>query len=85
MHRWYMSTLGAAKALQLNDKIGSFAPGKEADFIVIDPKATPYLKYRLEKVDDIFELLFVLMTVGSETNIKATYIYGEAAYVNHQI
>ncbi|KTD59243.1 guanine deaminase [Legionella shakespearei] len=82
MTRWYMATYGAAKALQLDDKIGTFKPGMEADFIVIDADATPYLKYRREKVNDIFELLFILMTLGSEENIKATYIYGEAAYIN---
>jgi guanine deaminase len=81
MVRWYMATLGAAKALHLDDKIGSFTPGKEADFIVIDPDVTPYIKYRREKVEDIFDLLFILMTLGSEINIKATYIYGEPAYL----
>lgn len=81
MVRWYMATFGAARALQLNDKIGTFNPGKEADFIVIDPDATPYLKYRREQVSDIFELLFIIMTLGTEANIKATYIYGEPAYL----
>ena len=80
MARWFMSTLGAAKALQIDDKVGSFKVGKEADFIVIDPDASSYLKYRREKVDDVFELLFILMTLGSEVNITATYILGEAAY-----
>lgn len=82
MTRWFLATLGAAKALQLDDKIGNFTPGKEADFIVIDPDATTYLKYRREKVDDLFELLFILMTLGSEENIKATYIYGKPVYLN---
>lgn len=82
MYRWFMATLGAAKALQLDDKIGSFKSGKEADFIVIDLDATSILKYRREKVNDIFELLFILMTLGSEENIKATYILGEPAYIN---
>lgn len=80
MYRWYMATFGAAKALHLGDKIGTFKSGKEADFIVIDPNATPYLAYRNEKITDIFEMLFILMTLGSEVNIHATYIFGEAAY-----
>lgn len=80
MHRWFMATFGAAKSLQLDDKIGNFAKGKEADFIIIDADATPFLKYRCENVNDIFELLFVLMTVGGEQNISATYIMGECAY-----
>lgn len=82
MTRWFMATYGAAKALQIDDKVGNFVPGKEADFIVIDTDSTPYLKYRREKVNDIFELLFILMTLGSENNIKATYILGNLAYVN---
>ncbi len=81
MTRWYMATYGAARALQLEDKIGNFTPGKEADFIVIDAEVNPYMKYRLEKVNDIFDFLFVLMTLGSEENIKATYIYGKPAYL----
>jgi len=80
MARWYLATLGAAKALHLDDKIGNFTPGKEADFIVIDPDATSYLKYRREKVSDIFELLFIIMTLGSEENIAATYIFGNPVY-----
>lgn len=84
MIRWYLATLGAAKALQIDDKVGSFKIGKEADFIVIDPDASPYLTYRHEKVDNIFDLLFILMTLGDERNIAATYIYGEPAYIKEK-
>lgn len=84
MIRWYLSTFGAAKALHIDDKIGTFKPGKEADFIVIDPNASTYLKYRREKVKDVFELLFILMTLADERNIKATYIFGEPAYISSE-
>lgn len=83
MVRWYLATLGAAKALQIDDKIGNFTPGKEADFIVIDPYASPYLKYRMAKTDNIFDFLFVLMTLGDDRNIDATYIYGKPAYIKN--
>ncbi len=75
--RWYCCTLGAAKALQLEDKIGNFSPGKEADFIVIDPAASPLVHYRASQVEDIFELLFVLMSLGDERNIHSTYVLGQ--------
>lgn len=80
MIRWYLSTLGAAKALQLDDCIGNFDQGKEADFIVIDTQATPIMNYRRQQVEDIFELLFILMALGSEEHIAATYIAGEQRY-----
>ncbi len=82
MLRWYLCTLGSARALQIDDKIGNFEVGKEADFIVIDPNATEILKYRNNQVDDIFELLFIIMSLGLQNNIAATYIMGEAAYIN---
>lgn len=84
MVRWFMATLGAARALCLDDKIGNFEVGKEADFIVIDPSATLYMKYRQQEATDIFELLFMLMTLGCDPNISATYIYGEPAYIKKE-
>ena len=76
MTRWFLSTLGSAKALGLDNYIGSFASGKEADFIVIDPSADDIVKYRFEMVDDIYEMLFILMTLGDTRLIKDTYVYG---------
>lgn len=80
MLRWYLATFGAAKSLGIADKIGNFAAGKEADFIVINTEPSAYLHYRLASVNDIFEKLFVLMTLGDSQNIEATYIYGVPAY-----
>ena len=37
----YKCTRGTAKALKLDDKIGSFDQGRDADFIVVDCTATP--------------------------------------------
>ncbi|MCV5491554.1 amidohydrolase family protein, partial [Escherichia coli] len=34
---FYLATLGGAHSLGLDEKIGSFAVGKEADFVVLDP------------------------------------------------
>lgn len=84
MYRWFLATFGAAKALHIDDKVGNFTPGKEADFIVIDPDASLFLKYRNEKANDIFDLLFILMTVGNSNNILATYILGAPAYIKNK-
>jgi guanine deaminase len=48
LQSFYLATLGGAKALNLDREIGNFQIGKEADFIVIDPKATELMKIRLE-------------------------------------
>ncbi len=75
-HAFYLATRGAAKALYLDDKIGSLAPGMEADMIVLDLKATELLGHRLKYARDVHEILFVLMTLASPQSVKATYIAG---------
>ncbi|MDE2429294.1 MAG: guanine deaminase, partial [Burkholderiales bacterium] len=57
---FYLATLGSARAMQLDNTIGSFATGNEADFIILDPQATPLLARRSNNTDSLEELLFVL-------------------------
>ena len=76
---FYLATLGGAKSLGLDHLIGSFEPGREADFIVLDPAATPLLARRSERTHSIAEKLFVLMMLGDDRAVAATYIQGERA------
>lgn len=81
----FLATLGGAKALELEDKIGNFETGKEADFIVIDPRCTKLLAFRNGKetattLEELAAKVFALMVVGSERSISATYILGNLAY-----
>ena len=43
---FYLATLGGAKALRLDDKVGNLAVGSEADFVILDKQATPLLSKR---------------------------------------
>jgi len=76
----YMATLGGAKSLYLDDKLGNFDSGKEADFIVIDKNATPLMQRRMSHVENLEDELFALMILGDDRNIKATHIMGECCY-----
>ena len=76
----YLSTLGGAKALRLEDKIGNLAVGSEADFILLDKKATPLLTSRLALSKNIEETLFVFMTIGDDRAIKSTYSAGRCVH-----
>lgn len=80
LRAWYLATLGGARALYLDGHIGNFAPGKEADFVVLDPHATPELAFRLENGADLAQTLFALQTLGDERCVRATHILGECAY-----
>ena len=73
---FYLATLGAARAMHLEGVIGSFAPGAEADFIVLDPKATPLLARRTANCNNLEELLFALALLGDDRAVAATYAAG---------
>ena len=72
----YLATLGGARALRLEDKIGNLQPGSEADFVVLDFNATPLLSYRMKQATSIEEQLFVLMTLGDDRTVSETYSAG---------
>lgn len=76
----YHATIGGAKALDLQDQLGNFNVGKEADFVVLNLKATALQSLRQSRVKSIDDALFALFTMGDDRNIEATYIYGQCAY-----
>lgn len=73
----YLATLGAARALRLDDVIGNFSVGKEADFIVIDDGGSPLTKRRARAAETIDDLLFSLIFLGDDRNVAATYLRGK--------
>ena len=72
----YLATLGAAEALYLDDRIGNFAVGKEADFVVLDPCGTSISAHRTALAASPGELLFALIVLGDDRNVAATYLQG---------
>ena len=80
----YHATLGGAKALHLEDKLGNFNVGKEADFVVLNLKATALQQLRQQRAKNIEDALFALLTMGDDRNIQATYIFGQKAYAQNQ-
>jgi guanine deaminase len=80
LRMFYLATLGAARSMQLEDSIGSFAPGAEADFIVLDPACTPLLARRTERCNNLEELLFALALLGDDRAILATYAAGRKVH-----
>ncbi|MDJ0906855.1 MAG: guanine deaminase [Woeseiaceae bacterium] len=72
----YLSTLGAAEALYLDEHIGNFAVGKEADFIVLDTGGSRITERRAAVAESLDELLFAMIFLGDDRNVAATYLRG---------
>jgi guanine deaminase len=80
LRMFYLATLGGARSMQLDGTIGNFATGAEADFVLLDPQATPLLARRSARAGSIEELLFALAMLGDDRAIAATYSAGQCVH-----
>jgi len=85
----YRCTLGAAKALKLDNEQGNFENGKDADFIVVDYVSTPIQAARIDYLrrnekDTLENKLFGLQIQGDDRAVKATYVMGKMVYQKEQ-
>jgi guanine deaminase len=80
LRAFYLATLGAARCLKLEDRIGTLEIGSEADFIVLDLAATELIARRTAAARSLEDVLRILMTLGDDRVIKATYILGRPVH-----
>ncbi|MBL8770695.1 MAG: guanine deaminase [Phenylobacterium sp.] len=80
LHAFYLATLAGARALHIDDRVGNLAPGKEADFVVIDLAATPLLARRAARARSLAETLFMLSILADDRAIARTYLMGELSH-----
>ena len=65
---------GGARALGLAGVVGNLQPGCEADFVVLNPQATPLLARRTAQARSLEELLFAMVVLGDDRLIEKTVI-----------
>jgi guanine deaminase len=80
LRAFYLATLGAARCLRLEDRIGTLDIGAEADFIVLDLQPTALIARRTAAARSVSDVLRILMTLGDDRAIKATYILGRQVH-----
>jgi guanine deaminase len=76
----YLATLGAARCLKVDDRIGRLEVGAEADFIVLDLEATVLMARRGAAAATLSDALRILITLGDDRAIAATYILGRQVH-----
>ena len=75
----HLATAGGARALHIGDKVGGLEPGQEADFVLLDPAATPLLARRTRGAS-LHDRLFALQVLGDDRAVAATFIAGRPAH-----
>ncbi len=73
-------TLGGARSLAIDDKVGNFKSGKEADFVVLDLHVTEVLSQRVELANSIADMMFALIILGDDRCTVATHLMGREVY-----
>ena len=76
---WWQHTAGAAQALGLAGVVGNLQPGCEADFLVLNPEATPLLARKTRQAQSLDELLFALIVLGDDRVVEQTVIGQQGA------
>ncbi len=76
---WWQHTAGAGEALGVKggdgwSVVGNLLPGCEADFVVLNPKATPLLARKTALASSLDELLFSLIVLGDDRLIERTVL-----------
>lgn len=86
---FYLATLGGARSLYLDDTLGNFDKGKEADFVALDWKAgqaamewhqSLTTETTPATMEEAVALLFGIMACGDDRNVDETWISGNRAY-----
>jgi guanine deaminase len=75
-HLWWLHTAGAANALGLAGVIGNLNVGCDADFIVLNPQATPLLSRRIAAADSLQEQLFAMVVLGDDRLVERVVVNG---------
>lgn len=74
---FHWATRGNAIALGMQDRIGTLAPGSDADFVVLNAHATPAMALRMQRAQTLAEELFILQILGDDRAIAQTYVAGK--------
>jgi guanine deaminase len=76
---WWLATVGSARSLRADSRIGNLAPGMEADITVIDLASTPAIAQRSARARDIWEAIFPTIMMGDDRATRAVWVGGKQA------
>ncbi|MEX0307225.1 MAG: guanine deaminase [Ruegeria sp.] len=73
----WLGTLGSARTLRMDNRIGNVSPGMEADLVVLDLASTPAIAQREAHANDLWEAVFPTIMMGDDRAISDVWIGGQ--------
>lgn len=82
-HLLWLATVGSARTLRMDNKIGNLAAGMEADMIILDLASTSAIAQRHDQADDIWEAVFPTIMMGDDRAISQVWVGGAPVSTGH--
>ena len=73
----WLATEGSARAMHMEDKVGTLAAGSEADLVVLDLASTPAIAQAAARADTLWEAVFPTIMMGDDRAVRAVWVNGE--------
>ena len=72
----WLATVGSARALRVEDRVGNIGVGMEADLVVLDLASTPAIEQATRRAQDIWQALFPTIMLGDDRAVRAVWSGG---------
>jgi guanine deaminase len=73
---YWLATVGSARAMRIDNKVGNIAPGNEADLVVLDLSSTPAISQRAARAETPWQALFPTIMIGDDRAVRAVWVNG---------
>ncbi|MDT0682829.1 guanine deaminase [Roseicyclus sp. F158] len=80
----WLATAGSAASMRAPDRIGTLAPGSDADLVVLDLASTPAIAQRAGRAETIWDAVFPTIMMGDDRATAATYVAGRKLFSPHR-
>ncbi len=73
----WLATEGSARALRMEDRIGTLAPGTDADLVILDLASTQAIAQATARAETIWEAVFPTIMMGDDRAVQAVWVEGK--------
>ena len=74
----WLATEGSARAMRMEDRVGTLAAGSEADLVVLDLGSAPGIAQAAARAETIWEAVFPTIMMGDDRAVAAVWVGGRA-------